>query len=111
MAFSFKGLASKFVSAAKAVKATIVKAAADAPGVVKEVDADAPEVEALVNLVFPGATAVEQVAFEVFEAIADAVEASGPAAAQNGLSVSLDKALIAKVQSVSTTLKAASAKL
>jgi len=107
MAFSFKGLASKFLNAAKAVKAAIVKAAAAAPGVVKEVDQDAPEVEALVNLVFPGATAVEQTAFEVFEAIADAVEAAGPAAAQNGLSVSLDKALAAKVQTASATLKTA----
>ncbi len=110
MSVSLKGIATKLVAGAKAFKADILKLAAKAPTVVSDVEKDAPEVEALVNLAFPGATALEDAALAAFEAICDAVEAAGPAAAANGLSVSLDKAVIAKVQAVLPALKTAAAK-
>jgi hypothetical protein len=111
MSFSFKGIATKFVHAARAFKADVLKAAAAAPVIVQDVEKDAPEVEALVNLAFPGATAVEQTAMEAFEAVADAVEASGAAAGANGLTVTLDQALIAKIKTASGAVKAAVSKL
>lgn len=107
---SFKGFVSKFVAAAKDFKAAVLKAAAKAPAVAAEVEKDAPEVVQLVELAFPGFAAVEQTALVAFEAICDAVEAAGPAAAANGLSVSLDKTLIADIQAVLPALKAALAK-
>jgi hypothetical protein len=111
MSVSFKGIASKLVGAAKALKSDILKAAEKAPGIVADVQKDAPEVEALVALAFPGAAAIEQAGLDVFEIVADAVEAAGPAAAQNGLSVSLDKTLIADIQNVLPALKAFAAKV
>jgi hypothetical protein len=111
MSFSFKGLASKFVTAAKDFKAEVLKAAASAPTIVGDVEKDAPEVASLVELAFPGAAGVEQAALTVFEAVADAVEAAGPAAAQNGTSVTLDKTLIAQIQTAGAALKAAAGKL
>jgi hypothetical protein len=107
MSITFKGIASKFIAAAKAFKADILKLAAKAPAAVADVEKDAPEVEALVNLAFPGAAAVEDAALAVFESICDAVEAAGPAAAANGLSVSLDKTLVTKVQAILPALKTA----
>jgi hypothetical protein len=109
--FSFKGLATKLVNAAKAFKADVLKVAAQAPTIVQDVEKDAPEVEAIVNLAFPGSAAVEQVALDVLEAVADAVEAAGSAASENGLSVSLDQTLIAKVKSAADALKNAAGKL
>lgn len=111
MSVTFKGIVSKFVVAAKDFKSDILKAAEKAPAIAADVEKDAPEVEALMELAFPGAAAIEQTALVAFEAIADAVEAAGPAAASNGLSVSLDKALIASVQAVLPSLKSFAAKL
>lgn len=111
MTISFKGSLAKIVAAAKDFKVAILKAAAEAPVIVADVDKDAPEVEALVELAFPGAAALETTALSVFETIAGAVEAAGPAASSNGLSVSLDKTLIADIQGVLPALKALAAKL
>jgi hypothetical protein len=111
MSVTFKGVVSKLVAAAKDFKSDILKAAEKAPAIAADVAKDAPEVQALMELAFPGAAAIEQTALVAFEAIATAVEGAGPAAAANGLSVSLDKALIASVQAVLPTLKAFAAKL
>lgn len=108
---SFKGVVAKFVAAAKDFKSDVLKAAEKTPAIVADVQKDAPEVEALVELAFPGAAAIEQTALAAFELIADAVEAAGPAAAANGLSVSLDKTLIADVQKALPALKAAASKI
>ena len=110
MSVTFKGVVAKLVAAAKDFKSDILKAAEKAPAIAADVEKDAPEVEALVALAFPGAAAIEQAALVGFEAICDAVEAAGPAASANGLSVSLDKTLIASVQSVLPALKAFAAK-
>jgi hypothetical protein len=111
MSVSFKGIASKIVAAAKDFKSAILKAAEEAPVIAADVQKDAPEVEALLDLAFPGAAAIEQVSLSAFEALADAVEAAGPAASANGLSVTLDKTLIADIQASLPALKAFAAKL
>lgn len=111
MSVSFKGLATKIVGAAKDFKAAILRAAEEAPVVAADVEKDAPEVQDLIELVFPGAAAIEQTALDTFEVVCDAVEAAGPAAAANGLSVSLDKTAAAKIQAVLPQLKAFLAKL
>jgi len=105
----FHTVASDFVKAAKDFKSVVLKAANDAPAVVATIEANAPEVEALSNLLFPGASAIEQAGLTVLEHIASAVEAAGTAAAANGLSVDLDKTAIASVQAVLPSLKAAQA--
>lgn len=111
MSVTFKGVAAKLVAAAKEFKSAILTAAAKAPVIAADVQKDAPEVEALVGLAFPGAAGIETAAITAFEAIADAVAAAGPAAASNGLSVSLDKTLIADVQAILPQLKAFAAKV
>lgn len=103
---SFKSVAADFVKAAKVFKSAILKVAGEAPIVIAKIEADAPEVEQLTELVYPGAVAVEAAAFSVFEKVADAVEAAGPAANSNGLSVSLDQEVIAAVEAVIPALKA-----
>jgi hypothetical protein len=111
MSITFKGIAAKVLAAAKDFKAEVLKAAEDAPTIAADVEKDAPEVEALVELAFPGAWAIEQIAITAFEAVADAVEAAGPAAGASGLSVTLDKELIAAVQSALPALRQFAAKL
>jgi hypothetical protein len=111
MSISLKGIAAKLTAAAKDFKAVILKAAEEAPVIVEDVDKDAPEVEALVELAFPGAAAIEQAGLAVFDVVADAVEAAGPAASANGVSVTFDKTLIADIQAVLPKLKALAAKL
>ena len=111
MSVSFKGIVSKLVAGAKAFKSDVLKAAEKAPAIVADVQKDAPEVEALIELAFPGAAAIEQTAIRAFELIADAVEAAGPAATANGLSVALDKELIAAVEAVLPAVKQFAQKL
>lgn len=111
MSTSFKGIVSKIVAAAKDFKAAVLKAADEAPVIVGDVEKNAPEVEALIELAFPGAAAIEQTALATFEAVCGVVEAAGPAAGANGLSVPLDQALIADIQAVLPQLKAIAAKL
>jgi hypothetical protein len=111
MSISFKGIVAAMVAAAKDFKSEVLKAAAKAPSIMADIEKDAPEVEALVELAFPGAAAIEKTALAAFEAIATAVEGAGPAASANGLSVSLDKALIADVQAALPLLKKFAGKL
>ena len=111
MSVSFKGFFSKIVAAAKEFKSAVLKAAEAAPAIVGDVEKDAPEVEALLELAYPGAAAIEQTALAAFETIADAVEAAGSSAGANGLSVTLDQALITDIKAVLPALKAFAAKL
>ena len=101
----FTGIAADFVKAAKKFKSILLTAAADAPKVMGKVAADAPEVEALINLIYPGSSAIESTSLAVLEAIATAVEGAGTAAGANGLTVSLDQAVIADVKAILPTLQ------
>jgi len=102
----FSGVASKFVAAAKAFKADLVKAANATPGILAKIEADAPEVEALTNLIFPGVSTIEATGLKVLEAIAATVESAGTAAGSSGLSVTLDQATIQEIKALLPQLKA-----
>lgn len=108
---SFKGIIAKLVAAAKSFKSDILRAADKAPTIVAEVAKDAPEVGAVVELAFPGAAAIEEAGVTLIELVAEAIEAAGPAAAANGLSISLDKVLVGKIQSLLPAVKQFAAKL
>ena len=110
MSVTFKGVVSKIVNAAKAFKADVLKVAAEAPAIAADVAKDAPEVETLVNAVFPGAAAIEACALSTFELVVQAVEDSGAAANQSGLSVSLDQTVVADIKNLLPSIKAFLAK-
>ena len=111
MSLSFKGVAAKIVAAAKEFKSAILTAAAKAPGIAAAIEKDAPEVASLVELAYPGFAAIEPAAIATFEIVCNAVEEAGPAAAANGLSVTLDKEVVAAIQQILPSLKALAAKL
>jgi hypothetical protein len=108
---TLKGITAKLLAAARDFKAEVLKAAAAAPAIAADVAKDAPEVADVVELVFPGSAAIEAAGLAVFDAVVDAVEAAGPAASANGMTVPLDKTLIASIQNVLPALKALAAKL
>jgi hypothetical protein len=101
----FAGLAAKFVSAAKSFKSDVLKAANEVPHLLGVIEKDAPEVTALVELAFPNASAIETTAIALFEAVASAVSEAGQAVTDNGLNVTIDKALIQSVEAILPTLK------
>ncbi len=101
----FTGIAADFVKAAKKFKSALLTAAADAPKVLGKIEADAPEITALVELAFPTAGQIETTSLAVLEAIATAVEGAGAAAGANGLTVSLDQAVITDVKAILPTLQ------
>ena len=103
----FATTARDLVKMGRTVKGAFEKVGADAPQLVKDVAADMPTIEAITNLVAPGALALEETAFNVFGVIATAVEAAGDAARADGLSVTIDKNLIADVKLAVAALKTA----
>ena len=94
----------KLIADAKAFKSEILKIVGATPAIAAKIAADAPEIEALSNLVFPGASAIEQELLGVASAVEAAVAATGTAAGANGLNVAADKGVIAAVQSVATAI-------
>ncbi len=99
------GAALDLVKVGRVVRSALEKVGADAPKLVRDVAADLPAIEAITNLVAPGAAAVEVTAFNVFGVIAVAVEAAGDAANANGLSVTLDTALIGDIKAAIVAIK------
>lgn len=93
------------VKVGRVVRSALEKVGTDAPKLVQDVAADLAAIEALTNLVAPGAAAVEATAFNVFGVIAVAVETAGDAASANGLSVTLDKTLIADIKLAIAAIK------
>jgi hypothetical protein len=101
----FGHAAQDIVKVGKAIKAAIVRAAAEAPALVDDLQKAAPTIEGLTALAAPQFVAVEQMAFNAFGIVAKAVEDAGPAALSNGVSVSLDKAIIADIKAIIPALK------
>ena len=101
----FGHAAQDLVKVGKAIKSAIGRAAAEMPTLVADLQKAAPTIEGLTALAAPQFTAVEQLAFNAFGVIANAVEAAGPAAAANGVSISLDQALIADIKAILPALK------
>ena len=89
------------------VKNFLIKVATDAPAVVTKVLTDAEALEPVLNAFVPGAAAAETLANNLLNAVAQAVEDAGPAAAGNGLTVSLDQAVVNDVKLVIAAAKAA----
>lgn len=103
----FAAAANDLVKMGRAVRGAFEKVGADAPKLVRDVAADLTTIEAITNLVAPGAVALEETAFNVFGVIAVAVEAAGDVAQVDGLSVTIDKELVADVKAAVAAVKAA----
>ena len=101
----FGHAAQDLVKVGKAIKSAISRAAAEMPTLVADLQKAAPTIEGLTALAAPQFTAVEQLAFNAFGVVANAVEAAGPAAASNGVSISLDSALIADIKAILPAIK------
>jgi hypothetical protein len=107
---AFGHAAQDIVKVGKAIKSAVAAAAAEAPALVADLQKAAPTIEGLTALAAPEFVAVEQLAFNAFGVIANAVEAAGPAAASNGLSISLDQTLINDVKAILPAVKSFMAK-
>jgi phage-related minor tail protein len=92
------------------VKNFILKVAGDAPAVLQTVVNDEQEIAPVLEAFVPKSTTVVNTAMNIANLVADAVEAAGPAASANGLSVSLDQATVASVQAIIDAAKAAVSK-
>ncbi len=101
---------SKLDAIGKDVKDFIEKVAGDAPAVMQTVTADAAAVAPVLEAFVPKSTSVIASALNIADLVGDAVEAAGPAAGANGLSVTLDQAAVADVQAIIAAAKSAVAK-
>ena len=85
---------------ASVVKNSVLWLANKEPAVAAGIQKIAPTVEELSNLFVPGLGNIEQHVVDVYGVVASAVHAAGDAAAANGVSVTLDAALIADIKAV-----------
>jgi hypothetical protein len=92
---------------AEDVKAFIQKVAVDAPAAFTKVVNDEKAITQVIEAFVPGSTAAITAANAVLTVVEAAIEAAGSAAAANGVNVSLDKVIVASVQSVIAGVKAA----
>ena|SRR5579863_7965199 len=90
---------------ASVMKNSITWLASKEPAVAAEIAKVAPTIEALSNMIVPGVGSIEQHIVDVYGVVAQAVDAAGTAAAANGVSVTLDQALIADIQAVLPAIK------
>jgi len=104
------GIISDLKKAGTDVKDFVEKIAGDAPAVVQTVLADAGSIANVVEAFVPGSTAAINTTENVFGLVAQAIEDAGPAASANGLSVSLDKSVVADIQAVIAAAKSYAAK-
>jgi len=102
----FARAATWVVNEAKTVKNTIIKISGFAPAISSEITKIAPTVEALSNLVEPGLGNFESHLVDVWSVAASAVDEAGAAAAGNGISVSLDSALVDAIRGFLPAVKA-----
>lgn len=80
------------------VKNFLLKVAGEAPAVASTVITDVAKVAPVVEAFVPGASAVDTTITNILVAVENAVSATGTAAASNGLSVTLDQALVNDVK-------------
>lgn len=104
-------IVSDFKNMALDVKLFILKVAGDAPKVVQTVAADEALIAPVVEAFIPGATGAITLANSLLNLVAQAVEDAGSAAGANGITVSLDQAVVKDVQAVIAAVKAAAAKV
>jgi hypothetical protein len=85
---------------AKTIKAGLEAAEGDAIKVASFVETNSAEITSLASLAGPGASTVTNVALGLLNTVITAVKGAGDAGSANGLSVSLDAAVIAEVKAV-----------
>lgn len=90
--------ASWLLGVGKAIKAGVAKVVGEEPAIASAIAKVAPTVEALSNLVVPGSGSFEAHVLDVYGVVANGVKAAGDAVAANGISVTLDAALIAEIK-------------
>jgi hypothetical protein len=87
-----------FLKVGRAVKGALSKIASDMPAVQAEIQKVAPTVEAMSEMVLKGSSTFEQHLLDVWGVAANAVKDAGAAAGANGISVTLDSALVADIK-------------
>jgi hypothetical protein len=100
-------IVSDLKKAGEDVKNFLVKVAGDAPAIVQTVVADESAIAPVIEEFVPGSTTAINVANSLLDKVAQAVEDAGPAATANGLSVSLDQAIVNDIKAVIAAAKAA----
>jgi hypothetical protein len=91
---------------AKTIKNGILKVAGAEPQIAAAIASIAPTAEAISNLIVPGSGNFEQHLLDVWGVAASAVKGAGDAAAANGLSITLDAALVAEIKAVLPAVEA-----
>jgi hypothetical protein len=96
----FSKVAKDAVTAAKYVESKILPA-------LQKAEVNQATIEAITGLISPQAEAIEKAAYEVLGVVISALEAADAAVANgaNGLSVSLDAAVVADVKAVAAAIK------
>ena len=89
------------------IKSFIISVAEGAPKVVATVIADEQKIEPVIEAFVPGSAAAFAVADTLLNHVAQAVEDAGTAATSNGLSVTLDQALVNDLKALIAAAKAA----
>ena len=102
-------LISDLVKAGNAVKKFIEKIAEGAPAVVQTVIADEQKIAPVIEAFLPKSATAFNVAMALADKVGAAIEDAGPAAAANGLNVSLNSAEVADWQAIIAAAKAAAA--
>lgn len=104
-------LVTDFKKDAGKVKSFLLKIAGDAPAVVAVVVADEQKVAQVLEAFLPQSAVAFQVADQIINLVAQAVEDAGPASAANGLVVKFDQAVVNDVKAVIAAAKLAAKKL
>jgi len=98
--FGFQSVSHWVASVAKKIKSFAISAGPVLAKIDSTVEANLPVIEALTKLVSPQAAAIEDAAYHLFGQVVDAAQKAGAAAAQNGLSIQLDKDVVAAIQAL-----------
>ena len=104
-------MVSDLKKAGEYVKTEVMKIAGDAPAIVAVVAKDEAAIAPVLEAFIPGASGAISLANSLLDLVAQSIEDAGTAASSNGISVSLDKTVVADVQAVITAAKAAAAKV
>jgi len=98
--FGFVSVSHWVASVGKKIKAFASAAGPVLAKIDHTIEANLPVIEGLTKLVSPQAAAIEDAAYNLFGQVVDAAQKGGAAAAQNGLSLSLDKDFVAAIQAL-----------
>lgn len=82
------------------VKNAVIWLAQKEPAVADAITKIAPTIEGVTAMFSPGAAAIEQVGVNLLASATSAVHAAGDAAGANGLSLTLDAALVADIKAL-----------